>query len=94
MIDASSFVAVVKAASLKGLETLGRACAYFGSTDEQVQAMLQKGSLPVADRRPLGEPVDHCRCLRLAARHEEAKGFLLFMRTARSSSVKPLDAYR
>ena len=58
MIDASSFVAIAEAASLKGLESLGRACAHFGSTNEQVQAMLQKGSLPVAVRRLLGEPVD------------------------------------
>jgi len=56
MIDANSFVVIAEAASLKGLETLERACAHFGSQDEQVQAMLQKGSLPTAVRKLLGEP--------------------------------------
>lgn len=56
MIDASSFVAIAEAAALKGLETLVRACASFGSTDEHVQAMLQKGDLPVAVRKLLGKP--------------------------------------
>ncbi|CAE7321882.1 BT4 [Symbiodinium sp. CCMP2456] len=56
MIDANSFVAIAEAAVLKGLETLVRACASFGSTDEQVQAMLKKGDLPVAVRKLLRKP--------------------------------------
>lgn len=55
MIDAKSFVAVAETASLKGLEMLARACVHFGSQDEEVQAMLQKGSLPAAVRK-LFEP--------------------------------------
>ena len=56
MIDANSFVAIAEAASLKGLATLERACVHFGSQDEQVQAMIQKGGLPAAVRNLLGEP--------------------------------------
>ena len=55
MIDASTFVDIAEAASLKGLERLERACAQFGSQDEQVQGMLQNGSLPAAVRKLLGE---------------------------------------
>ncbi|OLQ03864.1 Kelch-like protein diablo [Symbiodinium microadriaticum] len=43
MIDAKSFVAIAEAAVLKALPTLERACASFGSTNEQVQGMLKKG---------------------------------------------------
>ena len=45
-IDANSFVAIAEAATLKGLEMLEKACASFGSADEQVQGMLKKGNLP------------------------------------------------
>ncbi|CAE7369889.1 klhl36 [Symbiodinium necroappetens] len=55
MIDAKSFVAIAEAAVLKALPTLERACASFGSTNEQVQGMLKKGSLPAAVRKLLGE---------------------------------------
>ncbi|CAE7691463.1 unnamed protein product [Symbiodinium sp. CCMP2456] len=56
MIDAKSFAAIAEAAALKGVEVLQRKCVSFGSTNEQVQELLKKGSLPAAVRKLLGGP--------------------------------------
>ncbi|CAE7885894.1 Kelch-like protein 6 [Symbiodinium microadriaticum] len=55
MLTVDSFVAIAEAAMLKGLESLQRACRTFATNNSEINAMLEKGTLPAEVRKLLGE---------------------------------------
>ncbi|CAE6916274.1 klhl36, partial [Symbiodinium sp. CCMP2456] len=55
-INVGSFGEIAETATLKGIERLQRACITFGSTNADVQAMLQKNSFPPAVAKLMGMP--------------------------------------